>query len=163
MTADLKSADTIFRTCVDLIHWPGRIEHWLRFGRPFAQIVEDRRRRTLCFAPGAVFAVVRWAGGPYGTTASALDILQAPAPGDPITTRPGVRPGGVLLLGLEGWTRVRRGLEAIDAIEAGGVAPHRVAPDHWRHVHNRIVAGLAPRAYDRVRHRAWQLRRRMTS
>lgn len=155
--------DTDARTCVDLVWWQGRVERWLRFGLPMEEVIHDRRRRTAWFAPGALFAVVRWQGGDYGTTESALDILVAALPGTDITTRPGVTPGGVLLAAFEGWTRVRRGLEAIDAVEAAGFAPHAVAPDYWRHVHNRIAAGLPPRAYDRARHRAWRLRRGLAS
>lgn len=147
------------RTEVDLVWWRGRVEDWLRFGEPLDEVLHDRRRRTLGFAPGAVFARVRWAGGDYGTTASALEILRAPAPGEGFVTFPGVRPGAEPLVVLSGWTRVQRGLAAIDAVEAAGFVPHAVAPDHWRHVHNRLVAGLWPRPYEARRHRAWRLRR----
>jgi len=150
-------------TEVDLVWWRCRVEEWLRFGQPAEEILHDRRRRTLVFAPGAVFARVRWTGGDYGTTASALEVLRAPAPGEPCVTLPGVRPGGEPLVLLGGWTRVQRGLAAIDAVEAAGFAPHAIAPDHWRHVHNRLVAGLAPRPYDARRHRAWRLRARVSS
>lgn len=148
-------------TEVDLVWWRGRVEEWLRFGEPVDEVLHDRRRRTVRFSPGAVFARVRWTGGDYGTTGSALEILRAPAPGEGFVTFPGVRPGGEALVALTGWTRVQRGLAAIDAIEADGFAPQAVAPDHWRHLHNRLVAGLAPRAYDARRHRAWRLRRRV--
>lgn len=163
MTSARSYDDTDARTSVALVWWQGRVEHWLRFGRPVEEVVHDRRRRTARFVPGALFAVVRWQGGDYGTTRSALDILAAASPGMDITTRPGVRPGAVLLAAFEGWTRVQRGLQAIDAVEAAGFAPHAVAPDYWRHVHNRIAAGLPPRAYDQARHRAWRLRRRLQS
>lgn len=150
-------------TEVDLAWWRGRIEEWLRFGQPREEILHDRRRRTVIFAPGAVFARVRWTGGDYGTTASVLEILRAPGPGEACVTFPGVRPGGEPLVVLGGWARVQRGLTTIDAIEAAGFAPHAIAPDHWRHVHNRLTAGLMPRPYDARRHRAWRLRARVTS
>jgi len=149
-------------TQVDLVWWRGRVEEWLRFGQPREEILHDRRRRTLVFAPGAVFGRVRWTGGDYGTTASALEVLRATAPGEACVTLPGVRPGGEPLVLLAGWTRVQRALAAIDAIEAAGFALHAVAPEHWRHVHNRLTAGLAPRLYEARRHRAWRLRRRVT-
>jgi hypothetical protein len=148
---------------VDLVWWRGRVEEWLRFGQPRAEILHDRRRRTLVFAPGAVFARVRWTGGDYGTTASALEVLRAPAPGEACITLPGLRPGAEPLVLLGGWTRVQRGLAAIDAIETAGFTPHAIAPDHWRHVHNRLIAGLQPRPYDARRHRAWRLRTRVSS
>ena len=42
---------------------------------------------------------------------------------------------------MDGWPKVERVLQAIDAIEALGVDPADVAPDYWRHVHNRLRAG----------------------
>lgn len=147
---------------VDLVWWEGRIEHWIRFGRPCGEVLHDRRRRTLTFAPGAVFALVRWEANAYGTARSELDILVAPTPGGGYSTRPDVRPGAEVLLALTGWTRVQRGLLAIDAVQAVGVAAHQVAPDHWRHVNNRLLAGHVPRAYSRERHQAWLRRRALT-
>lgn len=149
-------------TEVDLVWWRDRVETWLRFGDPRQEILHDRRRRTVVFPPGAVFARVHWAGGDYGTTASMLDILRAPAAGEAYVTRPNVRPGAEALAVIEGWTRVQRALAAIDAIEAAGFKPAAVAPDHWRCLHNRLSAGLPPRAYDARRHRAWRLRQRVT-
>jgi len=52
-------------------------------------------------------------------------------------------------------------LQAVDAIEALGVDPPDVAPDHWRHVHNRLAAGAVPHAYTRERHAAWLKRQRI--
>ena len=48
---------------------------------------------------------------------------------------------------------------ATDAAEAAGVDPCDAAPDHWRHVANRIAAGQPPRPYTLERHRAWLKRR----
>ena len=45
-----------------------------------------------------------------------------------------------------------------DAIEALGIDPADAAPDYWRHVHNRLSAGLEPRGYTAAQHRAWLLR-----
>ncbi|MFN3614385.1 MAG: DUF2840 domain-containing protein, partial [Rubrimonas sp.] len=58
-----------------------------------------------------------------------------------------------------GWPKVERMLQLIDAIEAVGIDPVEVAPDHWRHVHNRLAAGEEPRAYTPQRHRAFLLAR----
>ncbi|MFG1379947.1 DUF2840 domain-containing protein, partial [Xanthobacter autotrophicus] len=67
---------------------------------------------------------------------------------------------GDILLRIDGWPRVERVLQGIDAIEARGINPADVSPDHWRHVHNRLIAGQAPRAYTIAQHRAFLLRRR---
>ena len=62
-------------------------------------------------------------------------------------------------LPIYGWPKVNQALQAIDAVEASGVDPADAAPDHWRHVHNRLTAGEQPRPYTLARHKAW-LRRR---
>ncbi|WP_416339751.1 DUF2840 domain-containing protein [Paracoccus sp. (in: a-proteobacteria)] len=40
--------------------------------------------------------------------------------------------------------------------------PADVAPDHWRHVHNRLSAGQEPNPYTPERHAAWVRRRRIS-
>jgi hypothetical protein len=121
--------------------------------------IVDRRRRTVAFRPGSVFAFIQWAANDYGTVLSRIDILKAVLPGEPRQTVPNVRPGGELLLGVDGWPKVQKVLEHIDAIEAINIDPCEVAPDHWRHVHHHMRAGTAPRAYTRLRHEAWLKRR----
>lgn len=148
-------------TRVVLVHHEGRIEHWIRFGSHVGEEILDRRRRVLCFAPGSIFAFVRWASGDYGTAVSRIDILQAQHVGQPISTVPGVTPGGELLLRMSGWPKVERVLEAIDQVEALKLQPEDVCADHWRHVHNRLSVGETPRAYGLARHRAWLLRQRI--
>lgn len=146
-------------TEVELIWVEGEIQHWIRFGDDRDLRILDRRRRVVGFLPGAVFGFVRWRANTYGTVVSKFDILRAVEPGRTVSTVPGITPGGELLLHLSGWHRVEMALQAIDAVEALGIDPEEVAPDHWRHVHNRLSAGFAPRSYTRERHRAWLLRR----
>lgn len=148
-------------TEVELLFIEGRIERWIRFGRIAEERIRDRRRKTVCFAPGSVFAFVRWASNDYGTLVSRIDILRACDAHERHSTVPGVDPGGEILLRLSGWPRVERVLQAIDAVEALRVRPEDASPDHWRHVHNRISAGDEPRPYAREQHRAWLLRRRI--
>jgi hypothetical protein len=145
-------------TQVELYFVKGKIERWLRFGKPIRERTLDRRRRVATFAPGAIFAFIRWASNAHGTLVSRIDILRACDDGEPYSTVPGVKPGAEILLRTIGWEKVQRVLRAIDAVEALGFLPQEVCPDYWRHVHNRLVAGLAPRAYSRERHRAWLLR-----
>lgn len=140
---------------VELTWVEKRIENWIRFGRVRQEQVLDRHRRVVCFQPGSIFAFVRWASNDFGTVISRIDIVLAVEPGEPYQTLPFVRPGGDILLKIEGWPKVEQVLRHIDAVEVAGIQPHDVAPDHWRHVHNRMSAGEAPRAYTPVRHRAW--------
>jgi hypothetical protein len=72
-----------------------------------------------------------------------------------------VRPGGEILLRASGWARVERVLQAIDVIEQLGIDAADACPDHWRHVHNRIVAGEMPRPYSWEQHKAWLMRRKV--
>ncbi len=148
-------------THVELMWLGKRVEQRVRFGRPVASLRLDRHRRHVSFAPNAIFAVVRWAGNSYGTVSSEIDILRAVAPGERCTTAPFMQPGGEILLSIKSWPKVERVLQAIDAVEALGIDPADAAPDHWRHVHNRLIVGERPRAYTLARHRAWLKRRRI--
>lgn len=145
-------------TQVELVWIEKQVEHWIRFGLEVREQVLDRRRRILFFPPGATFALVRWAANEHGTVLSRLDILRAVASGEPCQTLPAVTPGGDILLRVDGWPKVERILQLIDAVEAIGIDPVDVSPDHWRHVHNRLAAGETPRVYTPQRHRAFRLR-----
>lgn len=147
---------------MELVHLERRLERWIRFGKPVAERIIDRRRRVVSFAPGAVFALVRWQAGEHGTAVSRIDILRAVKPGQAFTTVPFVAPGGELLLHVQGWPKVQKVLGAIDAVEALGVAARDASPDHWRCVGHRLAAGEAPRPYCLRRHRSWLLRRGLT-
>ena len=148
-------------TTVELFWVEQAQERWIRFGAPVLDQILDRRRRLLSFTANSLFAFVRWASNDYGTVLSRLDIVRAVAPGEAYSTLPCVAPGGEVLLHLGGWPKVRQALELIDGVETLGVDPCAVAPDYWRHAHNRLVAGYRPRAYSLARHRAWLLRRRI--
>jgi Protein of unknown function (DUF2840) len=147
-------------TRVELTWLEKRIEHWIRFGRIAEETIIDRRRRAVGFAPGAIFAFVRWAANDFGTIVSRIDIARAVTRDEPYSTLPFARPGGEILLRIDGWAKVHDVLRAIDAVEACGVDPADAAPDHWRHVHNRLTVGEQPRPYMLARHKAWLLRRR---
>lgn len=150
-------------TEVELTWIEKRIENWIRFGHEVGEQILDRRRRVLRFAPDTVFGFVRWAANDHGTIASHLDVLRAARAGEPQQTLPFVRPGGDILLKVEGWPKVERVLQMVDAIEAIGIDPSEVSPDHWRHVHNRMTAGEQPRSYTAELHKAFLLRRRAGS
>ncbi|MFG1352564.1 DUF2840 domain-containing protein [Xanthobacter autotrophicus] len=146
-------------THVELTWIEKRIENWIRFGRPAHAQILDRSRRIVSFAPGSIFAFVRWASNDFGTVVSRIDVVRAVAPGEAYQTLPFVRPGGEILLRADGWPKVEKVLHHMDAVEAIGVNGADVAPDHWRHVHNRLIAGHMPRTYTPERHHAWLKRR----
>lgn len=149
-------------TQVELTWIEKKIERWLRFGRPVAETILDRRRRVVLFPPGAVFAFVRWASNDFGTVVSRLDVVRAVAAGEACQTLPFVRPGGEILLRVSGWPKVQRVLQAIDAIEALGVDPADAAPEFWRRLNNRLASGFEPGAYTLQQHKAWLIRRSLT-
>jgi hypothetical protein len=155
----LHPADNL--THVELIWLENRIEHWLRFGRKAHEQILDRRRSVVSFRPESIFAAVRWQANDYGTIMSRIDIVRAVKPGESYQTLPFVRPGGDILLRIENWRRVGNVLRIIDDIEKLGIVPEAVSPEHWRHVHNRLIAGQEPRAYTLDQHRAWLARRRI--
>jgi len=149
-------------THVELTWIDKKIEHWLRFGRRAEEKILDRRRSIVSFTPNSVFAFVRWASNDYGTIISRMDIVRAVETGERCQTLPFVRPGGEILLRVDSWPKVERVLRAIDTIEALGIDPADVAPEYWRHLHNRLAAGHEPRAYTREQHAAWLKRRSVT-
>jgi hypothetical protein len=141
-------------TTVELTWFEGRIEHWIRFGKPTLETILDRRRRALTFTPDTLFAFVRWASNDFGTVVSRIDIVRAVASGQYYQTLPFVRPGGEILLRAQGWP--------IDAVEALGIDPAVAAPEYWRHLHNRLITNTQHRPYSRQQHRAWRLRKETT-
>ena len=83
-------------TTVELLWLEKRIENRIRFGRAVAEQIIDRRRRIVSFAPGTLFAFVRWASNDFGTVISRVDILRAATPGQRYSTVPWVKPGGAI-------------------------------------------------------------------
>lgn len=150
-------------THVELTWIDRRIEHWLRFGHCADEQTLGAGWRISSFAPGSIFAFVRWASNDLGLTVSRLDIVRTVAVGEPLQTLPFVRPGGEILLRVDSWPRVERVLQAINAIEALGIDPAHAAPEYWRHLHHRITAGHEHRAYTRDQHAAWLKRREVMS
>lgn len=148
-------------TRVEIVWLEKRIENRIRFGRAVEERALDRHRRVLSFAPGSLFAFVRWMSNDLGTVVSRIDILRAVAAGQSYSTVPYVTPGGESLLRQSGWPNVERVLQAIDAVEALGIDAADVAPDYWHHVHNRLSVNETPRAYTKSRHQAWLHRRRI--
>lgn len=147
-------------TLVELTWIEGRIEHRIRFGHPAYEQICDRRRRLVGFPPDSIFAFVRWASNEYGTIISRIDVVRAVSTGEPFQTLPFVRPGGDILLKIESWPKVERVLQAIDVVEALGIDSAEISPEYWRHVHNRLTAGEAPRPYTIAQHKAFLLRLR---
>ncbi len=134
-------------TEVELLWLEKRIENRIRFGRAVEEKILDPRRRLLSFAPGSIFAFVRWTSNDFGTVISRIDILRAVAPGQRCSTVPYVKPGGEILLRLSGWPKVERALQLIDAVEALDINPADAAHDYWHHVHNRLSVNKNPRPY----------------
>ena len=150
-------------TTVEILWLEKRIENRVRFGRFVSEKLVDRNRRVLSFAPGSIFAFVRWTSNDFGTVLSRIDILRAATPGRPYSTVPWITPGGESLLRLSGWPKVERVLQLIETVEALDIHPADAAPDYWHHVHNRLSVNEAPRPYTRSRHQAWLHRRRVMS
>jgi hypothetical protein len=146
-------------THVTLFWRKGEREDWLKFGKPVADRIVSRSERVESYAPGQLFGLVRWASNEYGTIRSSFEIVRAVGAGEPVTPIALVNPGGELLLSVHGWPKVAQIFRLIDAIEADGIDPCEVAPEYWRHVHNRMAAREVSRDYSPARHRAWLQRK----
>ncbi len=149
-------------TQVELMWDEGKIERWIRFGHPVDDRILDRQRRVLVFAPGSIFAFVRWQSNAFGTVLSRIDILRARLPHEAMTSIGFLRPGGEILLRMSGWPKVQRVLQLIDAIEQAGFDPTDMCSDHWRHIHNRLSANQNPRDYTKERHALWLKRKALS-
>ena len=64
-------------TGVGQVFYRDQVEHRLCFGRDAGERIRDQRRRLVFFAPGAVFAFIRWQGSGLGTVVSRVDIRRA--------------------------------------------------------------------------------------
>lgn len=153
----MRSASQLTR--VTLFWREGEREDWLKFGKPVAERIVSRSERIESYGPEQVFGLVRWASNGHGTIRSTFDIVRAVGTGESFTPILQVDPGGEVLLAVHGWPKVEQVFRLIDAIEASGIDPCEVAPDHWRHIHNRLVARDLPRTYSPDRHRAWLQRK----
>lgn len=146
-------------TRVALVFVPEKRDVWLRFGRPAHETIIDRQRRTVAFAPGAVFCRIRWEANAYGTTLWQLAVLQAAAPGVAQQRVTGITPGGTLLLHVGSAAKMQQVLRLIDAVEATRIDAVDVAPCYWRMVHKRLASWVEASPYTRDRHAAYLLRR----
>lgn len=146
-------------TEVELIWVERQLQHSIRFGRIAAETRVNEQNRIVSFRADAVFALLRSSANDFGSVGARIDILRAVQSGEEHTTVPFVRPGGELFLSLQGWPKVQAALAAIAQIESFGLDPCEVSPDHWRHVHNRLSVGAAPRSYTAQRHAAWLKRK----
>lgn len=150
-------------TLVEIVFYPQRINHRLRFGAPIETAVIDRRRSLAFFAPGACFAYVRWRANEYGTQQWAIYIVRAGAPGERLQRVAGLRPGGDLLGVFVGAAAAKRFLQHADALEARGVDLADLSPAFWRQAQMRLPLRSAPHGvgvYDANLHR---LKRRALS
>lgn len=155
---DAQLSDSLTR--VELLWVENRVEHWIRFGHKAREQILNASRSIVSFRPDSTFALVRWESNDFGAIVSRIDIVRAVRPGEACQTLPFVRPGGDILLRIENWSTVGRVLRAIDTIERLGIEPESVSPEHWRHVHSRLIAGEAPPPYTLNQHRAFLSRRR---
>lgn len=142
------------RMRVSLAFVEDRVNVWLRFGQPTAEVVLDRWRRVAMFVPGTVCCRVKWIGNIYGTALWELLVLQAPTPFEDAQRVAGVLPGARILLRADGETQVKTVLALVDSIEALGINPCTVAATYWRTVGNRLAARRPLPVYTVERHAA---------
>lgn len=142
-------------TRVSLAFVEGRINVYLRFGRPARVQRMDSRRSAALFRAGEVFCRVHWIANDYGTARWQLMVLQSEEPQTIVQRIGGIHPGARILLHVEGHANVRSALEKIDSIEALQVHPADVSPDYWSALGNRLnVRGMVPE-YSMQRHGGW--------
>lgn len=150
-------------TEVSLTSIDGRLAQSICFGRVAAKHVAGANLRTASFRPGAIFAFLRVSTSDIGTSHSSLAVIAASTCREALSPYPYVRPGGEILLHVDDERSVERVLQEVAAIEAAGIDPCDVPPEHWRHVGIQLAAGLPVRPYGTERHRAWLQRKALGS
>src|SRR6516162_8205843 len=115
-------------TQVELEWVKGRIENWIRFGCAAEQGVLDSQRRIVSFAPGSIFAFIRWASNGYGTILSRIDILRAVVPGELYSTLPHVRPAVRACCTYPAGGRLRRCFTRSTPSRRWGLIPRTLRP-----------------------------------
>ena len=138
----------------------GRLNVYLRFGKPTLIHPVSSCLRAAFFAPDDVFCRVWWERNQYGTNFWELAILQARAPRERARKIQGVAPGAAVLLRVRSTRSIKRMFRMIDAVERHGLVPSDVAPSYWRVVQNRLNGRREVGVYDRDRHGA-AMRREM--
>jgi hypothetical protein len=141
-------------TRVVLAFVPERVNNRLRYGHPVHEIVLDRWRTIVQFAPESVFCRVCWLANDYGTTVWNLSVLQAGRAGESLNSMAGIFPGARRLLHASGELKVQRVLHVVDAIETLAIDPAAVSPAYWELLHNRLATREQLPDYTLERHAA---------
>lgn len=139
-------------TKVEILFQEGKLNYRLLFGHP-VEVCEKEfvfgriTRKTAYFKPGDVFAIDLWRRNRFGTSAWAVYVLQAAAPGEVAVPVPQVSPAAKVLLEAVGQERARQALRLIREIEER-VDPSELPPSRflltdfrlkscWRNKHKR--------------------------
>jgi hypothetical protein len=140
MTADLRAiGQPGDHTLVELTWREKRIEHRIRFGRIVDEQRLDRHRRIVSLrravsSPSSAGRPTNTAPSSRGSTS--CDLSERRALSDAALRAAGRRDP----VAHQRMAEVQRVLAAIDAIEALGIDPADVAPEHWRHLNHRIAS-----------------------
>src|SRR5262245_21061221 len=149
-------------TRVMLSYVAKRLNIWLRFGHPRAELILDGWHCVVELPPHALCCRVHWAANMFGTQSWQLAVFQTGAPGEDLVRCEGVMPGATMLLEARRADDVRCVLRLIDDMEGAGIDPAHSAPDYWRVVHQRLCVREAPPAYTLARHQAHLAHERCT-
>ena len=137
--------------------WPSLIcpTFTRHFGAPDEWQALDRRRAIAGFAPGKLFAYVRWESGQFGTTSWTLTIGRTRQDGARLLPVPGIQPGINCLGLLYVKTFAKCGLKLIDEVEYWGFQPEDISPHWWRMACHRMRLNLPVRSYTLHQHDAF--------
>lgn len=111
---------------------------WMRFGKPLLTLFPAPGCLSECYAPGQIFGLAKSVSHHDGDAQSTFDVLEVGQPGDVVLVHPDVRPGAHVLLSAKGWRTVSRVFSLIDAIEALGIDPCRLAPAFWSEIQSHL-------------------------
>lgn len=145
-------------TVVEILFQRDRRNYYITFGKGEYRRLSPTRAEER-FAPGQLWGYVRWEANEYGTQHWEAWVLRAGAPGQEITTVPGVQPGAQVILCARGAARVHRYFESLDMLDNIGIPHADVSASYWRRLSLAIYTRVPAPPYTQERHAAYLARR----
>ena len=141
-------------TEVKVIFLHEQVNHYTRFGHPVLKETITPHQGFEYYPPKALVGYIQWQGGDYGSRLWRFMIFMAVKHShkSPLQVIEAVTPAVNLILDLEGATKVRAALKAIDHIESLGLDPADESPAFYGYLHQRITVNQPYHPYSIKQH-----------
>lgn len=144
-------------TRIETIFLKDRVNHYTRFGRPVMKNSGPSYRGYEYYGPGQLVGYVQWYAGDYGSRLWRFIILMTVFGTQKCVLQavPGIAPGAVIIMDIEGALKVRVAMKVLDQIEGIGIDPADVSPAYYGHLHQRIMINQSCHRYTMEQHQSF--------